>query len=85
MAVQLKTTHQELGSGSFIPGFEDQLIGHNADEDVDVNVTFPEDYHAKNLAGKDALFKVKIHEIKESNYQNLTMISLRMLTKMLIL
>lgn len=55
----------ELGSGSFIPGFEDQLIGHNADEDVDVNVTFPEDYHAKNLAGKDALFKVKIHEIKE--------------------
>lgn len=75
----------ELGSGSFIPGFEDQLIGHNADEDVDVNVTFPEDYHAKNLAGKDALFKVKIHEIKESNYQNLTMISLRMLTKMLIL
>ena len=61
----------ELGSGSFIPGFDDQLIGHNADEDVDVNVTFPEDYHAKNLAGKDALFKVKIHEIKEKQLPEL--------------
>lgn len=61
----------ELGSGSFIPGFEDQLIGHNADEDVDVNVTFPEDYHAKNLAGKDALFKVKIHEIKKKQLPEL--------------
>lgn len=61
----------ELGSGSFIPGFEDQLIGHNADEDVDVSVTFPEDYHAKNLAGKDALFKVKIHEIKEKQLPEL--------------
>lgn len=61
----------ELGSGSFIPGFEDQLIGHNADEDVDVNVSFPEDYHAKNLAGKDALFKVKIHEIKEKQLPEL--------------
>ena len=61
----------ELGSGSFIPGFEDQLIGHNADEDVDVNVTFPEDYHAKNLAGKDALFKVKMHEIKEKQLPEL--------------
>ena len=61
----------ELGSGSFIPGFEDQLIGHNADEDIDVNVTFPEDYHAKNLAGKDALFKVKIHEIKEKQLPEL--------------
>ena len=61
----------ELGSGSFIPVFEDQLIGHNADEDVDVNVTFPEDYHAKNLAGKDALFKVKIHEIKEKQLPEL--------------
>ncbi|WP_076462165.1 trigger factor [Limosilactobacillus caccae] len=61
----------ELGSGSFIPGFEDQLIGHNADEDVDVKVTFPEDYHAKNLAGKDAIFKVKIHEIKEKQLPEL--------------
>ena len=55
----------ELGSGSFIPGFEDQLVGHKSGDDVDVKVTFPEDYHAKELAGKDALFKVKVHEIKE--------------------
>jgi trigger factor len=53
-----------LGSNSFIPGFEDQLVGHSTDEDVDVNVTFPEDYQAEDLQGKDALFKVKIHEIK---------------------
>ncbi|KRM35268.1 trigger factor [Limosilactobacillus pontis DSM 8475] len=61
----------ELGSGSFIPGFEDQLIGHNSGDDVDVKVTFPEDYHAKNLAGKDADFKVKIHEIKEKQLPEL--------------
>lgn len=61
----------ELGSGSFIPGFEDQLIGHNADDDVDVKVTFPKDYHEKTLAGKDALFKVKIHEIKEKQLPEL--------------
>ncbi|KRK65423.1 trigger factor [Companilactobacillus tucceti DSM 20183] len=54
----------ELGSGSFIPGFEDELVGHSADEDVDVNVTFPEDYQAKDLAGKKAIFKTKIHEVK---------------------
>lgn len=61
----------ELGSGSFIPGFEDQLIGHNSGDDVDVKVTFPEDYRAKNLAGKDADFKVKIHEIKEKQLPEL--------------
>ncbi|MDD6432347.1 MAG: trigger factor [Lactobacillaceae bacterium] len=61
----------ELGSGSFIPGFEDQLIGHNSGDDVDVKVTFPEDYHAKNLAGKEATFKVKIHEIKEKQLPEL--------------
>jgi trigger factor len=61
----------ELGSGSFIPGFEDQLIGHKADEDVDVKVTFPEDYHAKNLAGKEAVFNVKIHEVKEKQLPDL--------------
>ncbi|WP_283594236.1 trigger factor [Limosilactobacillus galli] len=61
----------ELGSSSFIPGFEDQLIGHNSGDDVDVKVTFPEDYHAKNLAGKDAIFKVKIHEIKEKQLPEL--------------
>ena len=54
----------EIGSGSFIPGFEDQLIGKNAGDDVDVNVTFPEKYQAADLAGKEATFKVKIHEIK---------------------
>jgi trigger factor len=54
----------KLGSGQFIPGFEEQLEGKEAGEDVDVNVTFPEDYHAEELAGKEALFKCKIHEIK---------------------
>lgn len=54
----------EIGSGSFIPGFEEQLIGKNIGDDVDVNVTFPEEYHAEDLAGKEATFKVKIHEIK---------------------
>lgn len=54
----------ELGSGQFIPGFEDQIAGHNINDEFDVNVTFPEDYGAKELAGKDATFKVKLHEIK---------------------
>ena len=54
----------ELGSGSFIPGFEDQLVGHKAGEDVEVNVTFPENYQADDLAGKPAVFKCKIHEVK---------------------
>ena len=53
-----------IGSGSFIPGFEDQLIGKNKGDETDVNVTFPEDYNAKDLAGKPAVFKVKINEIK---------------------
>ncbi|MCI1287435.1 MAG: trigger factor [[Lactobacillus] timonensis] len=61
----------ELGSNSFIPGFEDQLVGHNADDKVDVKVTFPEDYHAKELAGKDANFAVTIHEIKEKQLPDL--------------
>ena len=55
----------KLGSGQFIPGFEEQLEGKDAGEDVDVTVTFPEDYHAEELAGKEALFKCKIHEIKK--------------------
>ena len=55
----------ELGSGSFIPGFEDQLVGVKADGEKDVVVTFPEDYGAKELAGKEATFKVKIHAVKE--------------------
>lgn len=55
----------KLGSGSFIPGFEDQLIGASKDEEVEVKVTFPEEYHSEELAGKDAIFKCKVHEIKE--------------------
>lgn len=55
----------KLGSGQFIPGFEEQLEGKDAGEDVDVTVTFPEDYHAEELAGKEAVFKCKIHEIKK--------------------
>ena len=55
----------ELGSGSFIPGFEDQLIGKKAGDKVDVKVTFPENYHAKDLAGKEAVFAVEIKEIRE--------------------
>lgn len=53
-----------IGSNTFIPGFEDQLIGHKAGDEVDVNVTFPEDYQSEELKGKKALFKVKIHEVK---------------------
>ena len=54
----------EIGSGSFIPGFEDQLIGAKTGEDVEVKVTFPEEYHAEDLKGKAAVFKCKVHEIK---------------------
>ncbi len=54
----------ELGSGQFIPGFEDQVIGHNIDESFDVNVTFPADYTAEELRSKEAVFKCYIHEIK---------------------
>jgi trigger factor len=54
-----------LGSGQFIPGFEDQLIGHKAGDDVKVKVTFPETYHAKDLAGKEAIFETKIHEVNK--------------------
>jgi trigger factor len=53
-----------IGSGSFIPGFEEQLVGVAAGEEKDVEVTFPEEYHAEELAGKPATFKVKVHEIK---------------------
>lgn len=54
-----------LGDGQFIPGFEDQIIGHKTGDEFDVNVKFPEDYQAKELAGKDSVFKVKLHEIKK--------------------
>ena len=54
----------KLGSGNFIPGFEEQVAGHKLEEEFDVNVTFPEEYHAKELAGKAAVFKTVIHNIK---------------------
>lgn len=55
----------KIGSQTFIPGFEDQLIGHKVDESFDIHVTFPEEYHAKDLAGQEAVFSVTLHEIKE--------------------
>ena len=63
-----KAEHHELtlGSGAFIPGFEDQLIGCKADDEKDVVVTFPEEYHAKELAGKEATFKCKVHKVEET-------------------
>lgn len=61
----------EIGSNAFIPGFEEQLIGKNKEEEVDVNVTFPEEYHEESLAGKEVVFKVVIHEIKEKELPKL--------------
>lgn len=61
----------EIGSGQFIPGFEDQLVGKNKGEEVEITVTFPEDYHVEDLKGKEATFKVKIHEIKEKELPEL--------------
>lgn len=61
----------KIGSGMFIPGFEDQLVGAEKDAKVDVNVTFPENYQAKELAGKDATFHCTIHEIKEEQLPEL--------------
>lgn len=54
-----------IGSGTFIPGFEEQVIGMNIGEDRDINVKFPDEYHAENLKGKDAVFAIKLHEIKK--------------------
>lgn len=62
----------ELGSGSFIPGFEEQLVGAKEGDDVEVKVTFPEDYHADNLKGQEATFKVKVHEVKAKELPELT-------------
>ncbi len=61
----------EIGSGSFIPGFEDQMIGMKKGDENDVVVTFPESYHSKDLAGKEATFKVKVHDIKRKNLPEL--------------
>ena len=61
----------EIGSGSFIPGFEEQIIGMKIDEEKEINVKFPEEYFSKDLAGKDATFKVKVHEIKKKELPEL--------------
>ena len=61
----------ELGSNTFIPGFEDQIVGMKIDEEKDVNVKFPDEYFSKELAGKDATFKVKLHEIKKKELPEL--------------
>ena len=61
----------EIGSGSFIPGFEDQVIGMNIDEEKDIKVTFPKEYFSKDLAGKEATFKVKLHAIKKKEMPKL--------------
>lgn len=61
----------ELGSKTFIPGFEDQLVGHKAGDEVEVKVTFPDDYQAKDLQDKDAVFEVKIHEVKQKELPEL--------------
>lgn len=60
-----------LGSGQFIPGFEDQVVGHNVDEEFDVNVSFPEEYHVDDLKGQAVVFKVKINEISEKELPEL--------------
>ena len=62
---EAKKHHLILGSGAFIPGFEDQVIGHKAGDKFDVNVKFPAEYHAENLAGKDARFEVEVHEVRK--------------------
>ena len=61
----------EIGSNTFIPGFEDQIIGMKIDEEKDINVKFPDEYFSKDLAGKDATFKVKLHEIKKKELPKL--------------
>ena len=60
-----------LGSNQFIPGFEDQVVGHNVGDEFDINVTFPEDYQAKELAGAPVVFKIKLHEIKTTELPEL--------------
>lgn len=66
------TNHSlKLGSKQFIEGFEEQIVGHKKDEDFSINVKFPEDYGAKDLAGKDAVFEIKLHEIKEKELPEL--------------
>ncbi len=73
----------ELGSGSFIPGYEEQLVGHKAGETVEVTVTFPEDYQAEDLAGKEAVFTTTIHEVKAKEVPELDDELAKILTKKL--
>lgn len=61
-----------IGSGSFIPGFEDQIIGMNKGDEKDINVKFPDEYHAENLKGKDAVFAIRLHEIKKKELPEVT-------------
>ncbi len=63
----------EIGSGSFIPGFEEQVIGMKKGEEKEIQLTFPENYHSEDLAGKETTFKVKLHDIKRKNFLNLMM------------
>lgn len=63
--------HLELGSGQFIPGFEDQIVGHNAGDEFDINVTFPEDYSMEELAGAPAVFKIKLKSISKKELPEL--------------
>src|SRR5699024_8756532 len=62
----------EVGSNSFIPGFEEQMIGMEIGEEKDINVTFPEEYHAEELAGKEAVFQVKVNSLKQKETPELT-------------
>ena len=67
-----------LGSNTFIPGFEEQLVGANTGDHVEVKVTFPEEYQAKELAGKEAVFQCDVKKIEQKSFRSLTMTSLRM-------
>ncbi len=69
---EAKKHHLHLGSNSFIPGFEDQIIGHKIGDKFDVNVKFPEQYHAENLKGKDAKFEIELHEVRKHILPELT-------------
>ena len=73
----------EIGSGQFIPGFEDQLVGAKLNEETEVNVKFPEEYHAEDLKGKDATFKVTVKKLKLKNFLHLMMILLKMLVNLI--
>ena len=68
---EAKKHHLILGSGSFIPGFEEKLIGHKVGEEFDIHVKFPKEYHSENLAGKEVKFEIKIHELRHHSLPEL--------------